>query len=290
MADTKISALTPATTPLAGTEVLPLVQSGVTKKVSVADLTAGRDVSMRELTSRKDQDAITQMILSNQFVNANGSGVSYDFYYGTTRLGGLKHAFDAVGAYFDLQVWDGAAPATRQRTYSTGGGVWGTGTDPGAGNYKIENGNLVIGTSGKGIDFSATPGTGTSELLADYEEGTFTPAVTFGGGSTGVTYSAFNEGKYTKVGRIVTVCGILDLTNKGSSSGTAVITGLPFVGSAFGGATLTLYGLTFTGQAYGQPNSNQMVLYQVSAGIRTALTDTAFQNDTSLAFQITYYV
>jgi hypothetical protein len=42
MADTKISALTAATTPLAGTEVLPIVQSGATVKVSVANLTAGR--------------------------------------------------------------------------------------------------------------------------------------------------------------------------------------------------------------------------------------------------------
>jgi len=45
MADTKISALTAATTPLAGTEVLPIVQSGTTKKVSVADLTAGRAIT-----------------------------------------------------------------------------------------------------------------------------------------------------------------------------------------------------------------------------------------------------
>jgi hypothetical protein len=45
MADTKISALTAASTPLAGTEVLPIVQSGTTKKVSVADLTAGRAIT-----------------------------------------------------------------------------------------------------------------------------------------------------------------------------------------------------------------------------------------------------
>ena len=50
MADAKISALSAATTPLAGTEVLPIVQSGATKKVSVADLTAGRDVSVKNLT------------------------------------------------------------------------------------------------------------------------------------------------------------------------------------------------------------------------------------------------
>jgi hypothetical protein len=45
MADQKISQLTSATTPLAGTEVLPIVQSGSTVKVSVANLTAGRAVA-----------------------------------------------------------------------------------------------------------------------------------------------------------------------------------------------------------------------------------------------------
>jgi hypothetical protein len=50
MADKKISALTAATTPLAGTEVLPIVQSGTTVKVSAADITAGRAVSASSIT------------------------------------------------------------------------------------------------------------------------------------------------------------------------------------------------------------------------------------------------
>lgn len=45
MADAKISALPASTTPLAGTEVLPIVQGGTTKQVSVANLTAGRPIS-----------------------------------------------------------------------------------------------------------------------------------------------------------------------------------------------------------------------------------------------------
>lgn len=51
MADTKISALTASTTPLAGTEVLPIVQSGTTKQVSVANLTAGRAVNALSLAT-----------------------------------------------------------------------------------------------------------------------------------------------------------------------------------------------------------------------------------------------
>lgn len=46
MADKKISALTAATTPLAGTEILPIVQSGATVNVAVSNLTAGRAISL----------------------------------------------------------------------------------------------------------------------------------------------------------------------------------------------------------------------------------------------------
>jgi hypothetical protein len=51
MADKKISALTAATTPLAGTEVLPIVQSGTTVKVAVSDLTAGRAIAATSVTT-----------------------------------------------------------------------------------------------------------------------------------------------------------------------------------------------------------------------------------------------
>jgi hypothetical protein len=50
MADLKISQLTGATTPLAGTEVLPIVQSSTTVKVAVSDLTAGRTFSALGMT------------------------------------------------------------------------------------------------------------------------------------------------------------------------------------------------------------------------------------------------
>ena len=50
MADKKISALTGASMPLAGTEVLPIVQAGATVKVAVSDLTAGRSISATDAT------------------------------------------------------------------------------------------------------------------------------------------------------------------------------------------------------------------------------------------------
>lgn len=66
----------------------------------------------------------------------------------------------------------------------------------GSQNARLPYGNLVIGTSGKGIDFSATSGTGTSELFDDYEEGTFVPV------GFGITYSTAS-GVYTKIGNTV---------------------------------------------------------------------------------------
>lgn len=51
MADKKISGLTAASTPLAGTEVLPIVQSGATVKIAISNVTAGRAVSGTQFTA-----------------------------------------------------------------------------------------------------------------------------------------------------------------------------------------------------------------------------------------------
>jgi hypothetical protein len=88
----------------------------------------------------------------------------------------------------------------------------------------LTTGNLIVAND-KGIDFSATPGTGTSELLADYEEGDWTGALTPASGSISLS---FNSCKYTKVGRQVTVSGFLYVSGTSSPSGALQITGLPF--------------------------------------------------------------
>ena len=144
MADTKISALPASTTPLSGTEVLPIVQSSTTRQVSVANLTAGRAISATQLT--------------------------------------------------------------------------------------LTTGNLIV-ANGQGVDFSATPGTGTSELFADYEEGTWTPA--WGGTVSNPTNTYTTQtGKYTKIGnRVICFCEIATATTSGGS-GNLRITGLPFTVSS----------------------------------------------------------
>ena len=99
-----------------------------------------------------------------------------------------------------------------------------------SGNVKVNTGNLVIGTSGKGIDFSASAdgtGTVTSEVLDDYEEGTWTPNLTGTGG--GAYTHSIKTGIYTKIGNLVTVhCSIVNCTTVTTGSGNMIITGLPF--------------------------------------------------------------
>jgi len=162
MADVKISALPASTTPLAGTEVLPIVQSGATKQVSVANLTAGRAISATSVTA--------------------------------------------------------------------------------------STGNFVVGTSGQGVDFSATPGTGTSELLADYEEGAWTPALSDGTNSSSF---AANSGWYTKVGNLVTVnfsAYNLDVSGLSATTQPLRVTGLPFTSSSKGAYNAAALPLNLSGE------------------------------------------
>ena len=164
------------------------------------------------------------------------------------------------------------------------------------GNVTLSTGNLVIGTSGKGIDFSATSGSGTSELLADYEEGTWTPGISFGGASVGVTYTS-TSGYYTKVGNVVTVSCYINMSNKGSSTGSARITALPFTcannAAAYAALSLFFANLTFAGQVNGYVNINDtsIDLFNTSVlGVASALTDTNFANNTTIRLQGHYYV
>jgi hypothetical protein len=77
MADKKISALTSASTPLAGTEVLPIVQSGSTVKVAVSDLTAGRAVSGLSFTTSSGSVSTTSGVTVTIYGVPNGVNKTY---------------------------------------------------------------------------------------------------------------------------------------------------------------------------------------------------------------------
>jgi hypothetical protein len=92
----------------------------------------------------------------------------------------------------------------------------------------ISLGNVTPPTSGIGVQFPATQSASSdANTLDDYEEGTWTPQLKFGGNSVSMTYSV-QSGSYTKIGRLVYATCRITLSNKGTSTGSASITGLPF--------------------------------------------------------------
>jgi len=100
------------------------------------------------------------------------------------------------------------------------------------GNLTVTSGNLIL-SDGNGIDFSADGNADgmSSELLDDYEEGTYTPVLS-GGGYT-YTSGSYTEGRYTKVGRLVTVEAHYNINAiSGSSDGSPTRITLPFAPSA----------------------------------------------------------
>lgn len=116
-----------------------------------------------------------------------------------------------TGASSDGIVLDSGGTATYAATSGTS-------------NFTISDGNLVIGTAGHGIDFSATSGSGTSELFSDFEEGTWTASLTSGS-------ATFYGTLYTRIGRLVYFQGkVGDFTDR-SSSNSVNIDGLPFASS-----------------------------------------------------------
>lgn len=141
----------------------------------------------------------------------------------------------------------------------------------------------IIMANGKGIDFSATSGTGTSELFDDYEEGTWTPELRFGNATTGIIQS--NEGYYTKVGRLVTLSFKIVLTSKGTATGSATITGLPF-SATVGGSGVMGYNLFWSsypanGVFFNINSGNNFLNVGVNNSGGSA-SDTNFANNTQM--------
>ena len=107
--------------------------------------------------------------------------------------------------------------------------------NPNGGNVSIGSGNLVV-ASGNGIDFSATSGTGTSELFDDYEEGNCT--LTLKGSTTDPTTPATTTGSYTKIGNLVHVSARWQGVNVTGAAGNISIDGLPYASVVYSAGSL----------------------------------------------------
>ena len=218
MADKKISALTGATTPLAGTEVLPIVQGGSTVKVSVDNLTIGKTVTTGDVIAVKTSSAaVTDGLTVQNLAGAAGTEAGI-FFSPTTATGNIRGAritgINDGSNVIGLKFYTGTGAAITSKFEMTA------------------DGNLAVSTAGKGIDFSAaTHAAGmTSELLNDYEEGTWTPTI-IGATSAGTGTYSTQTGTYTKVGRLVSVQIILTWTAH-TGTGAMKVAGLPFTVAA----------------------------------------------------------
>ena len=149
------------------------------------------------------------------------------------------------------------------------------------------NGWYVLGNSLTPADAATLVGAGDANALHIHGTPTaWTPVITFGGGSTGITYGV-QTGVYIVIGKMLMFGCNITLTNKGSSTGTALIIGLP---NALSG--LTTLGVSvgnssvftgLTGALYADVVGTSIRLIQSSStGANSFLTDAVFTNTTFL--------
>jgi len=146
-------------------------------------------------------------------------------------------------------------------------------------NVEINTGNLIIGTSGKGIDFSANGNAAgmTSEVLDDYEEGTWTPTHT-----DGTTLGIVGVARYTKIGNAVTIN--IDVQFTKASAG---ISGLPFTSTTNTNQTFNVgYSATSNNHNYAHMNASGAT---ISAWYNVVNGGVAFVNGDRVMVGGTYF-
>ena len=176
MADKKISQLASASAPLSGTETIPLVQSGSTVKVSVADLTAGRPVSASSFTSSgsvtsQSGSMVSRTSTGGSFVLDSTIGGTENTITGLVNNGNLFGTINYVG--FDHIFKYGAGEIFRCKN---------------DGNIAVATGNVQLSTAGKGVEFPGgliwRTGTGTPEGVVTAPVGSLFTRTDGGAGTT----------------------------------------------------------------------------------------------------------
>ena len=122
----------------------------------------------------------------------------------------------------------------------------------------------------------------------------YSPLLSFGGGSTGITYTR-NTGRFLELGDFILATGIITLSAKGSSTGAAKIS-LPATvrndADSYAAASLHLSDVVFTGtaQAYADINTTSLVLTTAAAagGAYAALDEGDFTNTSEILFTVMY--
>ena len=159
--------------------------------------------------------AVTEMVRLSTAAQNDGSGIKVDFR--TAHTNGILELVDGSGSFdgeFKLKTGTGSALATPADRLTV------TSTD-----ITVNTGNIVFGTSGKGVHLGVTSAT-ASNLLDDYEFGTWTPSLTNFSTSGTVT----TVGRYVKAGRMVTAIGSMKAATSIAHDTSALVSGFPFAG------------------------------------------------------------
>jgi len=154
--------------------------------------------------------------------------------------------------------------------------------------------------TGTGISFPATQSASSNvNTLDDYEEGTFTPTILFGGNNTGMVYNR-QYATYTKIGNRVFINIYVSISpTKGSSTGTATVAGLPFQNvndpaSGNGAETPCAFNppqILYSGivTAYVENNATYIQLGTVTeGGFNSGMSDANFQGNSAVLLMCHY--
>ena len=179
-----------------------------------------------------------------------------------------------VGESNVFRVGDGTGTGTRQISKTFISGIY----------------NTAVGatTSVAIVDSNGQIGSGSANYVA---RTSWTPALFFGGSSTGITYTT-QVGNYAINGNIISFDLHIVLSSKGAQTGAATITGLP---ATTGGLSvcpvLPISSLSFTGQLMGRVTSSTIAILQfTTAGVGTAVTNTSFANTSEFYISGTYAI
>ena len=272
MADTKISGLPASTTPLAGTEVLPIVQSSNTVQVSVANLTAGRAVSALSLTSTNGATIQGLTVGRGAGAVASNTAVGASALVANTA-GANNTALGASSLNATITAGNSTAVGFEAGKLSTGIGNQFFGYSSGS---AVTSGakNVIFGSyTGSAAPISATGSNfvvlsdGDGNIVASTKTAnTFAlPGGTLSSG-TGIAFPAtqsastnantlddyeegtwtpipstaaggtitsyVSAGRYTKIGRQVLLELRINITNVGTAIGTLDFSGIPFTPSS----------------------------------------------------------
>ena len=246
MTNKTISALSSAST-IVGTEVLPIVQSSATVKVSVANLTSG----LGTIIATKGGTGQTSYAVGDLLYADTTTTLAKlaDVATGNALISGGVSTAPSWGKIGLTTHVSGVLPVANGGTNASTASITSFNNITGysaAGATGTTSTNLVFSTSptlvtptlGAALATSIKFGSGT--VLSDYEEGTWTPTLVADGTNfTSVTYDSNTGGRYVKVGKLVHVqCWLkTNAITVGSAAGNLTVAGLPFAVTASSGST-----------------------------------------------------